>query len=130
MKTTGRRDSAMAPTTILVLNRAPNCSLLRSAHKRTTERVRIKKKTKAAAVIKLETANRAILARQLPGSNGTSSDPKVKTAASSSDSSTPPIARLQRCLGCSELIKPHSPPAPEHLCSAGRTLRSPAGSDR
>src|ERR1700730_5718636 len=104
MNTTGSREIAMAPTTILVLKRAPSCSLLRSAQRRTTERVRIKKKTSAAAVMKLETANRAILARQLPGSNGMSSDPKVKTAARSRESRMPPIARLQRCLGWSELM--------------------------
>src|ERR1700690_1155089 len=99
MNTTGSRESAMAPTTILVLKRAPSWSLLRSAQRRTTERTRMRPKTRAAAVIKLETANSESLARQLPGSNGTSSEPKVKTAARSRDSRIPPIARLQRCLG-------------------------------
>src|SRR6267154_824496 len=45
-----------------------------------------------------------ITARQLLGSNGTLSDPKVKTAASSNVRSIPPVARPQRCLLSNRLM--------------------------
>src|SRR2546423_13829693 len=112
MKSTGSSDKAMAPTTILVLNRAPSCSLLRSAHSRNAVRTRIRRKTSKEAVTKLETANSAILTRQFPGSNGTSREPNVKTAPKRNVSSAPPIPRLQRCLFSRGLMaKPHFPAA-------------------
>src|SRR6266404_4917859 len=109
MKSTGSSDRAMAPTTILVLKRAPSCSLLRSAHRRSTVRVRIKRKTSSAAVMKVETVYNAMASRQLLGSKGTSSEPNVNTAESSSVRSAAPIPSVQRCFGSSELIeKPES----------------------
>src|SRR5246127_1542565 len=105
MKSTGSSDRAMAPTTILVLKRAPSCSLLRSAHRRSTVRVRINRKTSRAAVIKVETVYRAMASRQLLGSKGTSSEPNVNTAESSSVRSAAPMPSVQRCFGSSELIK-------------------------
>src|SRR6266436_1647193 len=95
----------MAPTTILVLKRAPSCSLLRSAQRRSTVRVRIRRKTSRAAVIKVETVYRAMASRQLLGSKGTSSEPNVNTAESSSVRSAAPIPNVQRCFGSSELIE-------------------------
>jgi hypothetical protein len=56
MKTTGKREMATAPTTILVLKRAPSCSRLRSAQRRRTVRETIKAKTISAAVMNEETA--------------------------------------------------------------------------
>jgi hypothetical protein len=55
-------------------------------------------------VMKLETAYKGIKVRQLLGSNGTCSEPKVKTAASSSVSRLPPRTKLQRCLESRRLI--------------------------
>src|SRR6266704_5096747 len=104
IKMIGRREMAIAPTTIFVLKRAPSCSLLRSAHSRRTVRARMRPKTRKAAVIRLETAESAITARQLFGSNGTSSDPNVKTAARSKVRRIPPIARPQRCLLSNRLM--------------------------
>src|SRR5579859_996431 len=50
--------------------------------------------------------------RQFLGSNGTSREPNVNTAASSSAKSAAPIPKVQRCFGSSELIgKPASPAA-------------------
>ena len=99
MNSTGSKDKAIAPTTILVLKRAPSCSLLRSAQRRSTVRVRIRRKTSSAAVIRLESAYSAIASRQFFGSNGTSSEPNVNTAASSRVSSAAPIPKVQRCFG-------------------------------
>ncbi len=81
MKTMGSSDRAMAPTTILVLKRAPSCSLLRSAQRRKTVRVRISPKTNSAAVMKLETAYSAMASRQFPGSKGTAREPGALIAA-------------------------------------------------
>src|ERR1700730_1918264 len=113
MNSTGSNDKAMAPTTILVLKRAPSCSLLRSAQRRSTVRVRIKRKTSRAAVIMLETAYRAIASRQFFGSKGTSSEPNVNTAASSNVASAAPMPNVQRCFGSSELIEKPALPAVE-----------------
>src|SRR5579859_616731 len=133
MKMIGSREMAIAPTTILVLKRAPSCSRLDSAHKRRTVRPRMRPKTKSAAVIKLETAYKGIKARQLFGSNGTSSEPKVKTAANSRVSRMPPMTRLQRCLESRRLM-PWAPSFPEKdvstktLCACwttAETLRMP-----
>src|SRR5580692_2857065 len=104
MKIIGSREMAMAPTTIFVLKRAPSCSRLVSAHRRRTVRPRMRPKTKSAAVMKLETAYNGINVRQLFGSNGTSSEPKVKTAASRSVSRLPPITKLQRCFESRRLM--------------------------
>src|SRR6202040_655391 len=92
-------------TTILVLKRAPSCSLLRSAQRRSTVRAGNRNKRRSAAVIKIETAYSAMASRQFFGSNGTSSEPNVNTAASSRVSSAAPIPRVQRCFGSSELIE-------------------------
>src|SRR4029077_6360385 len=105
MNSTGSSDNAMAPTTILVLKRAPSCSLLRSAQRRSTVRVRISRKTRRAAVIKLETAYSAMASRQFLGSKGTSSEPNVNTAASSRARRAAPMPKVQRCFRSSELIK-------------------------
>src|ERR1700687_1228837 len=113
MNSTGSRDKAMAPTTILVLKRTPSCSLLLSAQRRSTVRMRIMKNTRNAAVIKLETADRGNSWRQFPGSKGTSNEPNVNTAASSSVRSAAPMPKLQRCLGSRELIKKPESPAAE-----------------
>src|SRR5713101_2991563 len=104
MNSTGSSDNAIAPTTILVLKRAPSCSLLRSAQSRSTVRMRIMKNTRHAAVVKLETAYRGNSWRQFLGSKGTSSEPNVNTAASSRVRSAAPIPKVQRCFGSSELI--------------------------
>src|SRR6266853_4957908 len=104
MNSTGNSDRAIAPTTILVLNRAPSCSLLRSVHRRSTVRVKMSRKTSRAAVIKLETAYRAIASRQLLGAKDTSSDPNVNTAESSRVRSAATMPNVQRCFGSSELI--------------------------
>ncbi len=96
---------AIAPTTIFVLKRAPSCSRLVSAHRRKTVRPKIRPKTNSAAVIKLETAYKGINVRQLLGSNGTSSEPKVKTAARSRVSRTPPMSKLHRCLESRRLMR-------------------------
>ncbi len=98
MKMIGNSEMAIAPTTIFVLKRAPNCSRLLSVQSLSAVRTRMRLKTRKAAVIKLDTANNAIMARQLFGSNGTSSDPNVNTAARSKARSIPPMARPQRCL--------------------------------
>src|SRR5467141_100251 len=72
-------------------------------------RARMRPKTRKAAEMKLETAQRNIKARQLFGSKGILSDPKVKTAARSKVRSIPPIARPQRCLLSNRLmIRPSS----------------------
>src|SRR6267378_4519557 len=119
MNKMGSSDRAMAPTTILVLKRAPSCSLLRSAQRRSTVRVRIRRKTSRAAVIKVETVYRAMASRQLLGSKGTSSEPNVNTAESSSVRSAAPIPNVQRCFGSSELIeKPESHAAERSACAA------------
>src|SRR6266849_2742752 len=121
MNTMGSSDKAMAPMTILVLKRAPSCSLLRSAQRRKTVRVRIRPKTRSAAVVKLETAYSAMASRQFFGWNGTSREPKVKTAARSSASSAAPMPRVQRCFGSSELImEPESFPAGKHAAGTHR----------
>src|ERR1700686_4540649 len=104
MKMIGSREMAIAPTTIFVLKRAPSCSRRRSTQRRRMVRARMRPKTRKAAVIKLETAYSTITARQLLGSNGTLSDPKVKTAASSNVRSIPPMARPQRCLLSNRLM--------------------------
>src|SRR5580693_6154421 len=104
MKTMGSSEIAIAPTTIFVLKRAPSCSRLVSAHKRKTVRPRIRPKTRSAAVMKLETAYNGANERQLFGSNGTSSEPKVKTAASSKVNRIPPVAKLHRCLESRRLM--------------------------
>src|SRR5262249_49044204 len=78
----GRREMAMAPMTILVLKRAPSCCLLRSAKNRKVVRPRIKRKTRSAAVTKVETTKNGAISPQLRASKGTSSEPRVKTAAS------------------------------------------------
>src|SRR5271168_4360424 len=104
MKMIGSSEIAIAPTTIFVLNRAPSCSRLVSAHKRKTVRPRMRPKTRSAAVMKLETAYKGISVRQLFGSNGTSSEPNVKTAASRRVSRLPPITKLQRCLESRRLM--------------------------
>src|ERR1700756_2351414 len=122
MKSTGSSDRAMAPTTILVLKRAPSCSLLRSAQRRRTVRIRIMKNTRKAAVIKLETAYSGNSCRQFPGSKGTSSEPNVNTAASNNVSSAAPIPKVQRCFGSSELIEEPASRAVER--SAAGTLCS------
>src|SRR6266446_501924 len=59
MKMMGRSEMAMAPTTILVLNRAPSCPLLRSAHNLKVVRARMRPKTRNEAVIKIELHCRA-----------------------------------------------------------------------
>src|ERR1700732_898432 len=110
MNSTGSKDKAIAPTTILVLKRAPSCSLLRSAQRRRTVRIKISPKTNRAAVTKLDTERSARVSRQFFGSKGTSSEPNVNTAASSNASNAAPMPKVQRCFGSSELIrKPVSP---------------------
>src|SRR6266849_1852382 len=104
MKMIGRREIAIAPTTIFVLNRAPSCSRPRSAQSRRMVRARIRPKTRKAAVMKLETAYSTITARQLFGSSGTVRDPNVKTAASSSVRRIPPMARPQLCFLSNRLM--------------------------
>src|SRR5579871_1302818 len=99
MNTTGKSERAIAPTTILVLNREPSWSLLRSAQRRRMVRVRIRPKTRSAAVMKLETEYSPMTARQLPGLNGTSSEPKVNMAARRRVMAMPPMTRVQRCRG-------------------------------
>src|SRR6267154_3014785 len=105
MNSTGKSERPIAPTTILVLKRAPSCSLLRSVHRRRTVRIRMSPKTRRAAVTKLDTERSAIVSRQFFGSNGTSSEPNVKTAASSKARSAAPVPKVQRCFGSSELIE-------------------------
>src|SRR5271163_2929692 len=105
MNRTGSNETAIAPTTIFVLNRAPKCSLLLSAQSRSVLRVRISPKTRSAAVMKLETAYSVSASRQFFGSKGTSSEPNVNTAASSSVRKTPPITKRQRCLESRRLIR-------------------------
>ncbi len=104
MKMIGRREIAIAPTTIFVLNRAPSCSRPRSAQSRRMVRARMRPKTRKAAVMKLETAYSTITARQLFGSSGTVRDPNVKTAASSSVRRIPPMARPQLCFLSNRLM--------------------------
>src|SRR5260370_6550018 len=104
MKMIGKRQRAIAPTTIFVFKRAPNCSRLLSVQSLSAVRTRMRLKTRKAAVIKLDTANNAIMARQLFGSNGTSSDPNVNTAARSKARSIPPTVRAQRCLASIRLM--------------------------
>src|SRR5579863_7285409 len=99
MKTTGKSESAIAPTTILVLKREPSWSLLRSAQRRRMVRVRMRPKTRSAAVMKLETEYSPITARQLPGLKGTSSEPKVKMAARRRVMAMPPMTSVQRWRG-------------------------------
>src|SRR6516165_3067651 len=105
MKITGRSETAIAPKTIFVLKRAPSCSRLRSVKSRTMLRVRISPKTSSAAVIKLETAYRAITSRQELGSIGTSSEPSVNTAASRRGTRIPPTAKRVRVLEVDGLMR-------------------------
>src|SRR5579885_1189039 len=98
MKRIGRRERPMAPTTILVLKRAPNCLRLRSIQRRKMVRPRMRRKMSRAAVIKEETAKRGRRTRQLCGSKGTSKEPKVKTAARKSVRTMPASIRRSRCL--------------------------------
>src|SRR6516162_3040360 len=104
MKITGRSEMAIAPNTIFVLKRAPSCSRLRSVKSRTMLRVRISPKTSSAAVIKLETAYRAMTARHELGSIGTSSEPSMNTAASRSVTRMPPTAKRVRVFDVDGLI--------------------------
>src|SRR5580700_9980003 len=99
MKTTGKSERAIAPTTIFVLKREPSWSLLRSAQRRRMVRVRMRPKTRSAAVMKLETEYSPMTARQLPGLNGTSSEPKVKIAARRRVMAMPPMTSVQRWRG-------------------------------
>ena len=52
MNTTGRKDTAMAPKTIFVLNREPGWCARRSAQRRNRLRVRMRPKTRSAATMK------------------------------------------------------------------------------
>jgi hypothetical protein len=62
-------------------------------------RVRMSPKTRSAAVMKLETEYSPMTARQLPGLKGTSSEPKVKMAASRRVMAMPPKTSVQRWRG-------------------------------
>src|SRR5258708_35529148 len=109
MKMAGRRETATAPITILVLNRAPSCSLLRSTNSRTMLRMTIRPKISSAAMMKLETAYKGMTSRQDCGSKGTSSEPRVKTAARRSGTNTPPRARPTRRLWVDWVIENPQP---------------------
>ncbi len=86
----------MAPRTIFDLKRAPSCSRLRSAQRRKVLRTRTSAKTMSSAVMKDETAYNVRTSRQVRGWNGASSEPSVKTAASSRVRMMPPTMRRSR----------------------------------
>src|SRR5215469_14554701 len=79
-------------------------------------RVRMRPKTRSAAVMKLETEYSPMTARQLPGLKGTSSEPNVKMAARRRVMAIPPRTSVQRWRG-RRLMR--APTMIEEVCRRG-----------